>query len=449
MTTQNGHTPRHGAHFGGAHGSASVPSGQGPRPTARQAGHSRQQARPAASMRQRAPRPGSTGAVGTRSALGSAGVSSRTAQATRRAQSGAVRKRRSSGGRRSPVPMMVTGVVALAAVLGVVFLLIIPHLTGGSSSDGDRQKITAGQVVEVTVPDGSGAADVASALYGAGVIESKSEFLTKVKRSNAEASLKSGTYSLVTGDSLDNLIQLLCSGGNSSASTLVIPEGYTVPKVASAVEAAFGISADDFMSQAKASNYVADYPFLAAANNDSLEGYLFPKTYDFSGKDVTADLVIRTMLTQWQTEMASIDFDAVCASLNTRYQLSVTQEDVLTVASIVEREAANDDDRGKIASVFFNRLAVGMPLQSDATLAYWKGGEVTASELAQEDNEWNTYTRKGLTPTPICSPGMASINAACNPDDTNYFYFYISGDYHVFSETYEQHQQAIDNRPQS
>lgn len=400
-------------------------------------------------MRQQSPRPGSTGAVGTRSALMGGRVSSRTAQATRRAGAGNVRKRRGgNGGRKSPVPAVVAGVVALAVVLGVVFLLVVPHLTQGSGSDSDKQQITAGQVVEVTVPDGSGATAIAQALYDAGVIESKSEFLTKVKRNNAEGSLKSGTYSLVTGDSLDNLINLLCAGGNSTAATLTIPEGYTVAKVASAVETQFGISQDAFLAQAKASNYVADYPFLSAANNDSLEGYLFPKTYDFSGKDVTADLVLRTMLSQWQTEMAGIDFDSVCAALESRYQISVTQEDVLTVASIVEREAANDDDRPKIASVFFNRLAISMPLQSDATLAYWKGGEVTATELAQEDNEWNTYTRKGLTPTPICSPGMASIQAACDPENTNYYYFYISGDYHVFSETYEQHQQAIDNRPQ-
>ena len=88
-----------------------------------------------------------------------------------------------------------------------------------------------------------------------------------------------------------------------------------------------------------------------------------------------------------------------------------------------------------------------MPLQSDATTAYYKGGDFSAADL-KDDNEWNTYTRTGLTPTPICSPGLASIQAACNPDDTSYYYFFISGDYHAFSETYEQHQKAIDARPQ-
>lgn len=443
MTTPNGRAPRHGAHFGAAPNTgASANQARSPRTP---------QSQPRAQrMRGQAPRShaGATGAVGTRSALGSTGVSRRTAQATRRAGAGNVRKRPGNR-RKSPVPMIAGGLVVLAAVLGLVFLVIVPHLTGSTGADDGRQQITAGQVVEVSVPDGSGATAIAQALYDAGVIESKSEFLTQVKRNGAESGLKSGYYEFVTGDSLDNIIQILCSGSNSAGNTLTIPEGYTVTRVASAVESTFGISADDFLAQAKASNYVADYPFLAAVNNDSLEGYLFPKTYSFTDKNVTADMVIRTMLSQWQTEMAGIDFDSVCAALAERYQISVTQEDVLTVASIVEREAANDDDRGKIASVFFNRLAIGMPLQSDATLAYWKGGEVTATDLAQEDNEWNTYTNKGLTPTPICSPGMASITAACNPDNTDYYYFYISGDYHVFSETYEQHQQAIDNKPQA
>ncbi len=440
MSTPNGQAPRRAAHFGGAKQPSGIPQAH-----QRTSGPSR----PATRMRQQATpshRASSTGAVGTRSALGSTGVSSRTAKATRRASSGNVHKR-TKRRRTAAVPAIIAGIVAVLVAIGLVVFLVIPRLTGAGSVDSDRQQVVAGQVVEVTVPDGSGASAIAQVLFDAGVIESKSDFLNQVRRTNSELSLKSGTYSLVTGDSLDNIIQLLSTGPNSTAASLTIPEGYTVAKVASAVEARFGISADDFIAQAKASNYVADYPFLAAANNDSLEGYLFPKTYDFSGKDVTSDLVIRTMLSQWQTEMAGVDFDAAIASLKSRFQMDFTQEDILTVASIVERETNSDDDRATVASVFYNRLAVGMPLQSDATTAFYKGGDLTAADLG-EDNEWNTYTRTGLTPTPICSPGLASIKAACNPDDTNYYYFFISGDYHAFSETYEQHQQAIDARPQ-
>ena len=223
MSRPNGQAPRHAAHFGG--------SGQAPRtPQARQ--RTSGTTRPASRMRpQAAPgrRAGSTGAVGARSA-----------QATRRAGSGNVRKR-SKQGRAGALPAIIAGVIAAAAAIGLVVLLVIPRLTGAGSSDADRQQITAGQVVEVTVPDGSGASAIAQALYDAGVIESKSDFLNQVRRTNSELSLKSGTYSLVTGDSLDNIIQLLSTGPNSTAATLTIPEGFTVAKVASAVESQFGI----------------------------------------------------------------------------------------------------------------------------------------------------------------------------------------------------------------
>ena len=182
MSTSNGQAPRHAAHFGG--------SGQAPRtPQARQ--RTSGTTRPASRMRpQAAPdrRAGSTGAVGTRSALGSTGVSSRTAQATRRAGSGHVRKR-GKRGRASALPAIVAGVIAAAAAIGLVVLLVIPRLTGAGSSDADKQQITAGQVVEVTVPDGSGASAIAQALYDAGVIESKSDNKRGREIGNISASL--------------------------------------------------------------------------------------------------------------------------------------------------------------------------------------------------------------------------------------------------------------------
>jgi UPF0755 protein len=112
------------------------------------------------------------------------------------------------------------------------------------------------------------------------------------------------------------------------------------------------------------------------------------------------------------------------------------------MASIIEKEALTEDDRPLIASVFYNRLSSGMQLQSDATLAYSLGREVTADDLTQDD-PYNSYLNSGLTPTPICNPGLASIEAAMSPSDTNYYYFYITSDVHAFSETYEQHQQVI------
>ena len=400
---------------------------------------SRPASRSAATRRAGASAPGSTGAIGGTTSH----VSARTAAATRRAGAQGRGRRRGGNGRgRGPkgVTVIVAVLAGVAAFVALFFALVLPRLTKGSDSDGTQ--IAAGQEVEVTIPDGSTTASIATILKDAGVISDTSSFLQEVQKQNVEQKLKSGTYSLLTGSSDANVINQLIAGPNSTASTLQVPEGYTVAQIASLVEEKFGISSSDFIAQAKASNYVADYPFLSEAANDSLEGFLFPKTYDFAGQTVTADSVIRAMLTQYQAEVATLDLDTACQALEARYGTSFTNYDVLTMASIVEKEALTDDDRPLISSVFYNRIAASMPLQSDATLAYTLGREVTADDLTQDD-PYNTYTNMGLTPTPICNPGLESLTAAANPQDTSYYYFYITSSVHAFSETYEEHQQII------
>ena len=400
---------------------------------------SRPASRSAATRRAGASAPGSTGAIGGTTSH----VSARTAAATRRAGAQG-RGRRRGGNGRGTGPKGVTVIVAVlagvAAFVALFFVLVLPRLTKGPDSGGTQ--VAAGQEVEVTIPDGSTTAGIASILKDAGVISDTSSFLQEVQKQNVEQKLKSGTYSLLTGSSDANVINQLIAGPNSTASTLQVPEGYTVAQIASLVEEKFGISSSDFIAQAKASNYVADYPFLSEAANDSLEGFLFPKTYDFAGQTVTADSVIRAMLTQYQTEIATLDLDTARQALEARYGTSFTNYDVLTMASIIEKEALTDDDRPLISSVFYNRIAASMPLQSDATLAYTLGREVTADDLTQDD-PYNTYTNMGLTPTPICNPGLESLTAAANPQDTSYYYFYITSSVHAFSETYEEHQQII------
>ena len=413
MATSSGRSPRHGgSHFGGG-----APEGR-----------ARTNGQP-------------TGAQAPRTAVPTARLSSRTAAATRRAGSHSVQRERSR--HRSRAPYAVLGLLAVAAVLAVV-LVVLPALSGGSNDD--RQTVTPGTTVTVTVAEGSGASAVADALYDAGVIASRSEFLNQVRRTEAEQSIKSGTYEIVTGADLASIIDLLTTGPNASA-TLTIPEGYTVSQIAAAAEQAFGIPADEFLAQAKASNYAAEYTFLSEAHDDSLEGYLFPKTYSFPDEGATADALIRAMLAQYQTEVASLDLASAAASISSRYGIDVDENDLVIVASIIEREAGGDEHRADVASVFYNRLETGMMLQSDATLVYSLGREVTADDL-KNDDPYNTYTNYGLTPTPICSPGLASLQAAANPNDTDYLYFFLSGDYAAFSVTLDEHNQAIANRPQ-
>ena len=198
-----------------------------------------------------------------------------------------------------------------------------------------------------------------------------------------------------------------------------------------------------FAAQATASTYATDYAFVATAQNDSLEGYLFPKTYDFSSlEEVTADAVIRAMLDQFQLETEGLDLDGAAATLSERFGYDLTANDIVTMASIVEREAVTDEQRGPVASVFYNRLGAGMRIQSDATLTYSLGRAPTADEINSLDDPYNTYFIDGLTPTPICSPSLASLQAAVNPPNTPYYYFFITMDSAQFSETYDEHMQT-------
>ncbi|OUO46310.1 hypothetical protein B5F79_07680 [Olsenella sp. An285] len=379
--------------------------------------------------------------------MGGRRVSSRTAAATRRAGAHHVQRESRSGGR-NLAPFLVLGLVAIAAVLAIV-LVVVPAITGGNGG-GETQEVVPGTTVSVTVPEGSGAAAVADALYEAGVIADKSEFLSQVRRMNAEQSIKSGSYSFRTGDDTANIIQTLTTGPNAEIS-LTIPEGYTVASIAAAVEETLSIPADDFLAQAKASNYVDDYDFLEGAGNDSLEGFLFPKTYSFPTGEVTADQVIRTMLSQFQTELDTLDL-----SYPESDGLSIAE--MVNLASIVEKESA-PSTRGTVAAVFYNRLDnMGDPnygfLQSDATTAYSVGHDPSAEEVHDENDPYSTYAHVGLPPTPICNPGLESLQAVCSPDmdaiENGIFYFYFwtndAGETeYAFSRTYDEHMQAIAN----
>ena len=338
--------------------------------------------------------------------------------------------------------------VVIGAGLLVVLLIaffLVPRCT--SALFGETQKVESGKLVSVRIPDGASGADIARVLFEAGVIANEREFKDAVHAKGAESSMKSGTFELTCGDSLDNIVSILSAGSNSTANRITVAEGLTLQKTAAAVEQQTSISASDFLAQAKASNYVSSYPFLAEAANDSLEGFLYPKTYDFDGREVTADAIIRDMLDQYAVEITDVDLAGARSKIKSAYNLDLTNYDILKVASIIEREAISDTDRPLVASAIYNRLRDGMALQSDATMGYVTGGEVTAEDLTKE-SPYNTYLNQGLTPTPICTPGLEALKAAADPATTNYKYFLIieNGSYsnHTFSETYEEHERAIE-----
>lgn len=434
---------RRAAHFAGAaptprreHATAkaSKPAGGAKGAPARKAAGNRKAADARKERRQPVSR---TGAQKPHAARGVSSHSARTTSRTNRGQRGQQRR----CGRRSWLPLAGIALVLLALSL-VVFVL--PRL--GREQDSASSGVSQGDYVSVTIPEGSGANAIAKILLEAGVIDDKKVFLEEVDSQRAESNMKPGTYKLMAGGNISGIVRQLCEGPNSDEGRLTVAEGLTVAKTAEAVQKQLGISSDEFLAQAKASNYVDDYPFLSEAQDDSLEGFLYPKTYDFSGKDVSADSVIRAMLDQYKAEVHSLNMSDAAASLSSSYGVTVSDYDVLKVASIIEREAVTSDDRPLVSSVIYNRLKADMSLQSDATMGYVTGGDVTADDL-KVDSPYNTYLHKGLTPTPICNPSLDSIQAALAPSPTNYYYFLIieNGSYsnHTFSETYDQHQEAI------
>ena len=350
--------------------------------------------------------------------------------------------RRGAQKKSSPVPMIIGTVVAVV-VLAVVAVFAVPAVKG--LLRGEDASVTAGQQVTVTIPDGASGDTIASILSENHIVENPKDYYAAVKKLNADMSLQPGTYSFTTLMDATKVVQQLIEGPNAGSDALTVPEGLTVDQVADRVAQAYGsISKDDFLNQAKASNYVNDYPFLKGAANDSLEGFLFPKTYSL-GKKPSADDVIRAMLDQFNTEYKSLDFAGCEAKIKERYGVGMSDYDIINLASIVEREGLNAEQRAHVASVFYNRLAGKLDglryLNSDATMMYVTGGEVTAADL-QSDSPYNTYKHEGLPPTPICSPSLEALKATLEPTDSDDLYFYITQDEEYFSQTYEEHQQS-------
>ena len=279
--------------------------------------------------------------------------------------------------------------------------------------------IPAGRSVSITVAKGASGDSVATMLANAGIVDSPLMFRWRASQLGATSKLKAGTYTLTTGSSYDDVIAILTHGPVIEMTTITIPEGFDIKRTAARIEEKFGIPAAEFTALAKTGAKKFDFAFLADDPTPTLEGYLFPKTYTFK-PSVTATEVIRTMLAQYGKETASIDY-SFSASRH------LTPHEVLTIASIIEREAQLDKDRPKVASVIYNRLKIGMLLQLDSTVQYALNGKATLT-LAdlKTDNPYNTYVHAGVPPGPICSPGISAIQAAANPATTTYLYYILT-----------------------
>jgi UPF0755 protein len=285
-------------------------------------------------------------------------------------------------------------------------------------------KVQPGKPVSLTIQPGEGSRQIARDLERAGVIDSAGRFRAVASARGLDGALKPGDYQLETVMDVDSVIDILVRGPNLGT-PFTIPEGFTVQQVVDRVAATKRFSRAS-IQKALASPSL-EVPFRPKGVR-SLEGLLFPQTYRID-KDATPVTVLQQMLDQVDSAVNQFDLTATPRHLKP-YQ-------ILTIASMVEREAKVPEDRPKIARVIYNRLAKGQPLQIDATVQYALGTNKPrlSSRDLQVASPYNTYLHAGLPPTPIASPGQDSIKAAMEPANGPWlFYVLIDGDgHHAFT----------------
>lgn len=333
--------------------------------------------------------------------------------------------------KRSVTPFVIIGIVVVAIICIVVACI----LSGCSNAQSTLPK---GEKATIEVVSGASAKEVADILYKAKLIATTDAFLDVAKSSGYASSIKPGTYEFEGGMTPMAILTALANGPLALGDSLAIPEGYTIKRIAAALEEATSgrIAAKDFIAATSdASVYAADYAFLTEAGTNSLEGFLFPKTYIVSN-DADAVAVVRMMLDQYALETKGVDWSYAEAQGLSKYE-------ALILASIVEKES-NSENMPTVASVFYNRLASDRPyLESDATTAYEVGQDPTPEQV-HANTPYSTYSNPGVPPTPICNPSLKAIKAVCSPEKTNYMFFYFDDkNGYSFSETYEEHQSSF------
>ena len=285
---------------------------------------------------------------------------------------------------------------------------------------------------QVSVEKGESFRSVARQLRAAGVVRSATALLIYGAWSGSARRIQAGDYEFKGGERIPEVMRHLVNGDFISI-VVTIPEGLTVHQIAERLALTGLICQPDFEHAAH------DGPLVTALGLQPLgaEGYLFPATYKFSPRASVRE-VLSAMLMRF--------FEVLTPQAEERrFQLGLTPRELVTMASIVEKEAKVPGERKLIASVFYNRLRLGMPLQSDPTAEYsFEGESQSAAAAVRVPSTFNTYAFAGLPPGPIANPGQRSIEAALYPAKSDYLYFVARDDgTHVFSKSYQEHQKAI------
>jgi len=326
--------------------------------------------------------------------------------------------------RRLVVIVLLT-LVAVAAAAGVIYSRVDRPFKGYAAVE---------QFVEI--PAGAGSASIGRRLVDAGIVRDVLTWRIALLRSGDSRVLKAGEYRFTGELRPADVIEKLARG-EVYLRPITFPEGLTIQEMAKLFESrGFGTAAS-FEAAARNATLVRTLDPRAS----DLEGYLFPETYALPRR-ADADLLVRRMVSRFG-EVFGSDARAEAAGRG------MSVRDVVTIASLVEKETARPEERPLVAAVYLNRLKIGMGLQCDPTVIYalqkagTYTGNLTRADLAF-DSPYNTYKYAGAPPGPIAAPGRASLEAVLRPADADYLYFVSRNDgSHVFSRTYEEHREMV------
>lgn len=320
----------------------------------------------------------------------------------------------------------------IAFIIAGIFFIAAACIITGASFYLTRPLTDNGKDQVVTVNEGMTLKEISSALEHRGLIRNKLIFMTWARLKGYSRKIKAGEYRLNSSMTPIRIMEVLTRGVMLTY-TVTIPEGYSIKQIADVFSEQGLAAGDEFIEYALKS----DSPGKYGIESPSLEGYLYPDTYIFA-RGLSVSSIIDVMVGRFKEIVTPLN------DIITERGMSLNE--LVTLASIIEKETGKTEERPLIASVFLNRLRKNMRLESDPTVIYGIkdfSGNIKKKDLTTH-TPYNTYLIRGLPPGPISSPGLASLMAVLNPDETDYLYFVSKNDgSHHFSKTFEEHNRAV------
>jgi UPF0755 protein len=338
-------------------------------------------------------------------------------------------------------PKKRTGAVAIVAFFSLALIALLVLAGGGAwlgwswvDDEIHRPVDARDETVKITVPPKASVRDVAQELHRHRLVDSELLLVWYARYRHLDRSIQAGTYTLNRSMNMPQLLEAL-QRSRPAEVWVTIPEGYTAEKAAGVLEAARLFPADAYLQEVKTGRF-DDETARQRPEGASLEGFLFPDTY-LVPRDITPHQFIALQLREFARQYAAVRANAA------QRQPPLTVFQLVTLASIIEREVQTDAYRPNVASVLHNRLAINMPLQADATVLYGMG--LWKKDLLQDElkhpSPYNTYLHAGLPPGPISNPGLKALQAAADPPKTDFlFYFADKNGVTHFSRTNEEHE---------